>query len=148
MAIAALPFKLCSRSFFSAPDLILSSSSLSVSVSTRLTKKLEVDGVASFAKSFDSLIAVVEKRRQETLKAGKPVAAKAVRKARKQASAKKTARRPAKKAARKKPKKPKQAMKSAAKGKARRAKASRKPTVRRARKIGSRRVNRRAARRK
>jgi len=113
-----------------------------------VTKKLEVDGVASFAKSFDSLIAVVEKRRQETLKAGKPVAAKAVRKARKQASAKKTARRPAKKATRKKPRKPKRAMKSAARAKARRAKASRKPAVKRARKVGSHRVKRRAARRK
>jgi hypothetical protein len=107
-----------------------------------VTKKLEVDGVASFAKSFDSLIAVVEKRRQETLKAGKPVAPKAVRKARKQASAKKTLRRPAKKATRKKP------VKSAARGKARRAKASRKPAVKRALKTGSRRVKKRAARRK
>jgi transaldolase len=113
-----------------------------------VTKKLEVDGVASFAKSFDSLIAVVEKRRRETLEAGKPVAPKAVRKVRKLSSAKKTARRPAKKATRKKPKKPKSAMKSAAKGKARRARASRKPAVKRARKIGSRRVKRRAARRK
>jgi len=32
-----------------------------------VTKKLEIDGVAAFAKSFDSLIAVVEKRRRDIL---------------------------------------------------------------------------------
>ncbi len=35
-----------------------------------VTKKLEEDGVASFAKSFDSLIAVVEKRRTQALGTG------------------------------------------------------------------------------
>jgi transaldolase len=41
-----------------------------------VTKKLEEDGVASFAKSFDSLIAVVERRRLQTLAgAAPPVAA-------------------------------------------------------------------------
>src|ERR1051325_1445664 len=97
-----------------------------------VTKKLEVDGVASFAKSFDALIAVVEKRRQETLKAGKQVAPKAVREARKLSSAKKPKRRSVKKIARKK------VVKSAAKTKARRTKARRKPAIKRARKTASR----------
>jgi len=97
-----------------------------------VTKKLEIDGVASFAKSFDSLIAVVEKRRKETLAAGKPIAPKAARKAPKQASARKPKRRSVKKTARKK------AVKSAAKIKARRTKARRKPAIKRARKTASR----------
>jgi transaldolase len=42
-----------------------------------VTKKLEEDGVASFAKSFDSLIAVVEKRRLEALAADAAVPRKA-----------------------------------------------------------------------
>jgi transaldolase len=97
-----------------------------------VTKKLEIDGVASFAKSFDSLIAVVEKRRKETLAAGKPIAPKAARKAPKQAPARKPKRRSVKKTARKK------AVKSAAKTKARRTKARRKPAIKRARKTASR----------
>jgi len=97
-----------------------------------VTKKLEIDGVASFAKSFDSLIAVVEKRRKETLAAGKPIAPKAARKAPKQAPARKPKRRSVKKTARMK------AVKSAAKTKARRTKARRKPTIKSARKTASR----------
>ncbi len=62
-----------------------------------VTKRLEDEGVASFAKSFDSLIAVVEKRRQEALggapaakaKAAKPKAMKPARKAPRRAVAKK-----------------------------------------------------------
>jgi transaldolase len=105
-----------------------------------VTKKLEVDGVASFTKSFESLIAVVEKRRQETLAAGKPVAPKAVRNAGKRSSARKATRRAAKKkSARSK------AVKSAAKSKARRAKTARKPVLRRARK--SRKVRKRSTKR-
>jgi transaldolase len=67
-----------------------------------VTKKLEIDGVASFAKSFDSLIAVVEKRRLDTLRAGRPVppkkaAAKPRSKPRRKPPRKKAARATAKK---------------------------------------------------
>ena len=41
-----------------------------------VTRKLEIDGVASFTKSFDSLIVTVEKRRQEALAARRPARAK------------------------------------------------------------------------
>jgi transaldolase len=93
-----------------------------------VTKKLEIDGVASFAKSFDSLIVTVEKRRQETLGAVEPKAAKRVAKPRRKPPRKKAARRIAKKrsAAAKKPRK------SVAKTKPRRAKAARKGPARRA----------------
>jgi transaldolase len=93
-----------------------------------VTKKLEIDGVASFAKSFDSLIVTVEKRRQETLGAGRPRSAKRVAKPRRKPPRKKTVRSAAKKrnAAAKKPRK------SAAKTKPRRAKSVRKAAARRA----------------
>jgi transaldolase len=65
-----------------------------------VTHKLEIDGVASFAKSFDSLIATVEQQRR-TLLEGKKVAGVV----RASSPAKKTKKRPAarKKPARKKP---------------------------------------------
>ncbi len=69
-----------------------------------VTKKLGQDGVASFAKSFDSLIAVVERRRLQTLAAVAPPA-QAPQEARKRATpAKKVAarRKPARRAAGKK----------------------------------------------
>jgi transaldolase len=77
-----------------------------------VTKKLEEDGVASFAKSFDSLIAVVERRRLQTLGAVAS-AAEAPQEPRKRATPprKRTARRkpvrrvPGKKATAKKPRK-------------------------------------------
>jgi hypothetical protein len=92
-----------------------------------VTKKLEEDGVASFAKSFDSLIAVVERRRRQTLGAVAP-AGEAQEEPRKRATpAKKMAlrRKPvrraaAKKATAKKPRKAaakKRARPAAAKGK-------------------------------
>jgi transaldolase len=92
-----------------------------------VTKKLEIDGVASFAKSFDSLLVTVEKRRQETLGAGEPRAAKGVAMPRRKPPRKKTAGRAAKKrsAAASKPRK------SVAKTKPRRAKSARKAPARR-----------------
>jgi transaldolase len=57
-----------------------------------VTKKLEEDGVASFAKSFDSLIAVVEKRRTQGLGTGEATPKSKAPKVRKRkAAAKRTA---------------------------------------------------------
>ena len=57
-----------------------------------VTKKLEEDGVASFAKSFDSLIAVVEKRRTQALGTGEATPKSKAPKVRKRkAAAKRTA---------------------------------------------------------
>jgi transaldolase len=110
-----------------------------------VTKKLEEDGVASFAKSFDSLIATVEDRRAKALTA-KPAAAKpkvaakpkAVAKPKKTAAAKRKAV-PTKAKARK-PKKVAKPKKRAVKAKARkqvpRRRPAAKPTKRRAAKRG------------
>ena len=57
-----------------------------------VTKKLEEDGVASFAKSFDSLIAVVEKRREAILAEAKADASRPAPRTKKARSAKKPAR--------------------------------------------------------
>jgi transaldolase len=133
-----------------------------------VTKKLEEDGVAAFAKSFESLIAVVERRRVEALASGPPaktagrapvrprrrVARKAPRpKARKaprrkagKAAAKKTKRRsrsavpPAKKKAR--PAR-KAAGRTPAKRKRARKSSARKVSARKARKSGAKRKQRR-----
>ncbi len=72
-----------------------------------VTKKLEEDGVAAFAKSFDSLIAVVEKRRREKIGSEAAggrvtVAARPAKKTAKRTAARKAARKPKKAAARKK----------------------------------------------
>jgi transaldolase len=93
-----------------------------------VTNKLEIDGVASFAKSYDSLIVTVEKRRQESLGAGRPRSARGVAKPRRKPARKKTVRRIRKKrsAAAKKPRK------TTPKTKPRRAKSVRKAPARRA----------------
>jgi transaldolase len=92
-----------------------------------VTKKLEIDGVASFAKSFDSLIVTVEKRRQEFLGAGRLAPTRRVAKMRRKPPRKKAARSTSKKrnTAAKKPRK------TAAKPKLRRAKLVRKARGRR-----------------
>ncbi|MET0152869.1 MAG: transaldolase [Candidatus Binatia bacterium] len=118
-----------------------------------VTKKLEEDGVASFAKSFESLIAVVERRRLQTLGAVAPLAATTPQRPRRRATrAKRTASARTKTARRAAGKKstPKKPRKAAAKKKARGAasrrksvvKASRKP-ARTARKSTARRKKRR-----
>jgi len=56
-----------------------------------VTKKLEDDGVASFAKSFDSLIAVVEKRRTQALGTREATPKRKAPRARKRQAAKRTA---------------------------------------------------------
>jgi Transaldolase/Fructose-6-phosphate aldolase len=56
-----------------------------------VTKKLEDDGVASFAKSFDSLIAVVEKRRIQALGTREATPKRKAPRARKRQAAKRTA---------------------------------------------------------
>ena len=89
-----------------------------------VTKKLEIDGVAAFAKSFDSLIAVVEKRRREILGAGRPVPPKAKAKVKVKAKAK-PRRAASRKPARKKPAR-KKAARSTAKKKPARAAAKKK----------------------
>ncbi|MBI2963323.1 MAG: transaldolase [Deltaproteobacteria bacterium] len=94
-----------------------------------VTRKLEEDGVAAFAKSFDSLIAVVEKRRRQTLGAPAPGAPPAA------------AARPAKKAAKRGRKAPRRAgRKRAKKKRAAAAKKPRRAATRRAR--AARRVRR------
>jgi transaldolase len=113
-----------------------------------VTKKLEEDGVASFAKSFDSLIAVVEKRRVQALttREAAPKARKRKAAAKKRtASPRKTrARRgAAKKSASMRTRKAPTKKKVAAKGKKRSvAKARRKP-LRKARRSSSKRKKRR-----
>jgi hypothetical protein len=101
-----------------------------------VTKKLEIDGVASFTKSFDSLIVTVEKRRQEALAAGRPAPAKAATKPRRRPPRKKAVRRAAKKAVRRAAKKgsalAKKPRKSAVKTKPRRTKPIGKAPSRRA----------------
>ncbi len=83
-----------------------------------VTKKLEDDGVASFAKSFETLMAVVEKRRAETVAVTQaPKAAPAAVEPAKRAPAKRKA--PAKRPAAAKKAKPKKAAKPAAKAKKR-----------------------------
>ena len=83
-----------------------------------VTKKLEEDGVASFAKSFDSLIAVVEKRREAILAKTKKtvVASRPARRAKKASSAKKPGR-PKKAKARPAPRKSKPTRKPKARAK-------------------------------
>ncbi len=102
-----------------------------------VTKKLEEDGVASFAKSFDSLIAVVERRRLQTLAAVPPVPAQESQRPRKQATkAKRTASprsKPARRAAGKKST-PRKRGKAAAKKKARGAASKRRSVVKAGRK--------------
>jgi transaldolase len=113
-----------------------------------VTKKLEDDGVASFAKSFDSLIGVVEKRRVQALATREAAPTTAAPKARKRkAAAKRTAsprktrarRGAAKKSASMRTRKAPTKKKVAAKGKKRSvAKARRKP-LRKARQSSSKR---------
>jgi transaldolase len=116
-----------------------------------VTKKLEEDGVASFTKSFDSLIAVVEKRRLEALAAGAAIRTEAAPKRTQGAAKRKTspratrARRAAKKSTARKPRKA--VVKKQGRAKARSkvksvAKARRKPT-RTARRSSAKRAKRR-----
>jgi transaldolase len=116
-----------------------------------VTKKLEEDGVASFAKSFDSLIAVVEKRRVQALATLEATPTTAAPKARdRKAAAKRTAsprkvraRGTAKKSGAQKRRKAPTKKKAAAKTNKRSvAKARRKP-MRTARRSSSRRKKRR-----
>jgi transaldolase len=102
-----------------------------------VTKKLEIDGVASFTKSFDSLIVTVEKRRQEALAAGRPAPAKAPTTPRRRPPRKRTVRlavkKPRKSAGKTKPRRAaKKPRKSAVKTKSRRTKSIGKAPSRRA----------------
>jgi len=102
-----------------------------------VTKKLEIDGVASFTKSFDSLIVTVEKRRQEALAAGRPAPAKAPTTPRRRPPRKKAvrlaAKKPRKSAVKTKPRRAaKKPRKSAVKTKSRRTKSIGKAPSRRA----------------
>lgn len=121
-----------------------------------VTKKLEEDGVASFAKSFDSLIAVVEKRRQETLGAVAPSprpasAARPAKKAAKRAAAsqapRKTKKKPAAAARKKRTASAKKPRRAPAK-RARAAKSSGRTARSKARKASTRKSVKKAAKRK
>jgi transaldolase len=112
--------------------------------------RLEKDGVASFAKSFESLIAVVERRRLQTLGAAAPLAATTPQRPRRRATrAKRTASARTKTARRAAGKKstPKKPRKAAAKKKARGAASRRKPVVK-ARRKPARTARKSTARRK
>lgn len=76
-----------------------------------VTKKLEEDGVAAFAKSFDSLIAVVEKRREAILAEAPKAASSSAAPAKKKAAPARKARRPKKAKPRTKARKAKPARK-------------------------------------
>jgi transaldolase len=121
-----------------------------------VTKRLEEEGVATFAKSFDSLLAVVERRRLEALAAAAEPAARAPARPKRRAARKAPRRKVGKGAARKtkarrRPtasaaKKPRAARKAAGRSSAKRKRAQKgpaRPLPARKRKSGTKRKQRR-----